>query len=77
RNDFTVILCSDLALGVDMQILQIDQPPHMLVLVANIYNQRAGDDPHSWTLDHLINMTLPNNLPLVISGDWNLHHPLW
>ncbi|KAI6118324.1 hypothetical protein F5141DRAFT_963582, partial [Pisolithus sp. B1] len=77
RNDFTVMLRSDLAKDADIQILQIDQPPHTPVIVANIYNQRAGDDPCSWTLDRLVNTVLPYNLPLVISGDWNLHHPLW
>ncbi|KAI6138429.1 hypothetical protein EDD17DRAFT_1454024, partial [Pisolithus thermaeus] len=77
RNNFTVMLCSDLAMDVDIQILQIDQLPHTLVIVANIYNQRAGDDLQSWTLDCLQNIVLLNNLPLVISGDWNLHHPMW
>ncbi|KAI6152895.1 hypothetical protein EDD17DRAFT_1428708, partial [Pisolithus thermaeus] len=77
RNDFTVTLRSDLAKDADIQILQIDQPPHTPVIVANIYNQRASDDPCSWTLDRLVNTVLPYDLLLVISGDWNLHHPLW
>ncbi|KAI6100335.1 hypothetical protein F5141DRAFT_1009463, partial [Pisolithus sp. B1] len=77
RNGFTVMLCSDLASDTDLQILQIDQPPHMPIIVANVYNQRANNDPQSWTFDCFINITFPANLPVVISGDWNLHHPLW
>ncbi|KAI6151485.1 hypothetical protein EDD17DRAFT_1424304, partial [Pisolithus thermaeus] len=41
RNDFTVTLRSDLAKDADIQILQIDQPPHTPIIVTNIYNQRA------------------------------------
>lgn len=77
RNDFTVTLRSDLASDADLQILQIDQPPHTPIIVANVYNQRASDDPLSWTFDRLINVTFPTNLPVVVLGDWNLHHPLW
>lgn len=77
RNDFTVTLRSDLASDADLQILQIDQPPHTPVIVANVYNQRAGDDPQLWTIDRLVNVTFPTNLPVIVSGDWNLHHPLW
>ncbi|KAI6135891.1 Endonuclease/exonuclease/phosphatase [Pisolithus thermaeus] len=77
RNDFTVTLRSDLASDADLQILQIDQPPHMPIIVANVYNQRANNDPQSWTFDRFANITFPANLPVVISGDWNLHHPLW
>ena len=77
RDDFHVMLRSDLVSDADIQILQVDQPPNPLTLIVNIYNQRAGDDHNSWSVDRLHNIALPENVPVVVSGDLNMHHPLW
>ena len=77
RNDFHVTLRSDLISDADIQILQVDQPPNPPTLIINVYNQRAGDDRNSWSIDRLRNIAIPENLPVIISGDFNTHHPLW
>ena len=77
REDFHVMLRSDLVSNADIQVLQVDQPPNPPTLIVNIYNQRAGDDHNSWSVDRLRNIALPENVPVIISGDFNMHHPLW
>ena len=77
RDDFHVTLRSDLVSDADIQILQVDQPPNPPTLIVNVYNQQAGDDRNSWSVDRLRNVILPENLPVIITGDFNMHHPLW
>ena len=77
REDFHVTLRSDLISDADIQILQIDQPPNPPTLIINVYNQHAGDNRNSWSVNQLHNIVLPHNLPIIISGDFNMHHPLW
>jgi len=77
REDFHVTLRSDLVSDADIQVLQVDQPPHPPTIVVNVYNQRAGDDNNSWSVDWLRNVALPEDLPVIVSGDFNMHHPLW
>jgi len=77
RDDFHVTLRSDLASDADIQVLQVDQPPHPPTLIVNVYNQRAGDDRNSWSIDRLRNIALPENVPVVVSSNFNMHHPLW
>ena len=77
REDFHVTLRLDLVSDADIQVLQVDQPLHPPTIIVNIYNQRAGDDNNSWSADHLRNIALPENVPVVVSGDFNMHHPLW
>ncbi|KAG2159084.1 Endonuclease/exonuclease/phosphatase, partial [Suillus bovinus] len=77
RPDFTVTLRSDLAMDADIQILQINQGTHTPIILVNMYNQKAGEDPSNWSSDRLVNIELPNGMPVIISGDMNLHHPLW
>ncbi len=78
RHDFTVTLRSDLASDADMQILEITQPPNPPTIVVNIYNQRSNTQPRQWTFDRLTtNVSLPTDVPVILSGDMNTHHPLW
>lgn len=77
RPDFTVTLRSDLAMDADIQILQINQGTHTPTIIVNMYNQKAGEDPLNWSSDRLFNIELPNGMPVIISGDMNLHHPMW
>ena len=41
-------------------------------LIINVYN-----DEHNSALSLLINSPLPDNLPIIITGDFNLHHSSW
>ena len=41
-------------------------------LLINVYN-----DEHNSALSLLINSPLPDNLPIIITGDFNLHHSSW
>ncbi|KAL6306099.1 hypothetical protein BKA93DRAFT_730222, partial [Sparassis latifolia] len=76
RPDFTVTLRSDLADNLDMQILEIQQAPHPSTIIVNIYNnnKKQGKKLAAKRLQHVI---LLNDIPVILTGDWNLHHPLW
>ncbi|HEX3643579.1 MAG TPA: hypothetical protein VHV10_20010, partial [Ktedonobacteraceae bacterium] len=30
-----------------------------------------------WSIDRLMDIELPSSCPVIITGDWNLHHELW
>ena len=78
RDDFIVTLRSDLAHNADMQILEIAQPPHPKTLIINIYNQQSNTGACQWTFECLMeNMSLPTNVPSIITDDLNMHHPMW
>ncbi|GBE82248.1 Putative 115 kDa protein in type-1 retrotransposable element [Sparassis crispa] len=76
RADFTVTLRSDLANDLDMQILEVQQAPHPTTLIVNIYNDNKKQGKRS-AVKRLQKVALPNEIPVILSGDWNLHHPLW
>ena len=54
----------------DILPIQFSNGDHSL-LVINIYNDSKGT-----ALDALMRTSLPN-IPMIISGDFNLHNPLW
>jgi hypothetical protein len=76
RNDFNITLRSDLVEDRDIQVLEIAQADHPNTLIINVYN----DSPKGelCILNQLRNIydTLPN-LPTLLTGDFNLHHPSW
>ncbi|KAL6298147.1 Endonuclease/exonuclease/phosphatase, partial [Sparassis latifolia] len=76
RADFTVTLRSDLANDLDMQILEVQQAPHPTTLIVNIYNDNKKQGKRS-AAKRLQKVALPNEVLVILSGDWNLHHPLW
>lgn len=78
RHDFTVTLRSDMANDLDIQILQIHQHPHPPTILVNVYNQTAlHGNPVEWTVDRLKPIQLPDDQPVIITGDWNTHHSMW
>ncbi|EPS97483.1 hypothetical protein FOMPIDRAFT_48515, partial [Fomitopsis schrenkii] len=76
RADFTVTLRADIANDLDIQVLEIVQAPHPPTILVNIYNDDKKQGQKS-AAKRLQKLTLPTATPVVISGDWNLHHPLW
>ena len=76
RKDFTVTLRSDIANDLDLQVLEVAQATHPSTLLVNIYNDDKKQGRHS-AAKRLQNLALPREAPVIISGDWNLHHPLW
>ncbi|KAF8586391.1 hypothetical protein K439DRAFT_1659750 [Ramaria rubella] len=46
-------------------------------IICNIYNGKNGEDSSAWTLDRFLALQLPNELPIIFTGDWNMHHTLW
>ncbi|KAL4069038.1 hypothetical protein J3A83DRAFT_4062079, partial [Scleroderma citrinum] len=67
----------DMVNDLDFQILQIDQAPHPPTFIFNIYNQYTPCDPTTWTLDRLTQVLIPQGVLVIVTGDWNLHHPVW
>ena len=75
RPDFTVTLRSDIVQHLDVQVLDMAQQGSPTVTIVNIYNDpKLNRESPAYQLR---NMPLPNNHPVLITGDWNLHHPLW
>ncbi|KAF8578511.1 hypothetical protein K439DRAFT_1362023, partial [Ramaria rubella] len=77
RGDFTITLQSDIARDLDMMFLEVRQGEHSLKIICNIYNGKNGEDSSAWTLDRFLALQLPNELPIIFTGDWNTHHTLW
>ncbi|KAI0728449.1 Endonuclease/exonuclease/phosphatase [Fomitopsis betulina] len=76
RNDFTVTLRSDIANDLDLQVLEVAQATHPSTFLVNIYNDDKKQGRHS-AAKRVQQLALPRDDPTIISGDWNLHHPLW
>ena len=79
RGDFRVKLRSDLLQDLDAQVLQVTQEPFRDTIIVNIYNRVEAGLPEGERSagEWLTRCRLPPYLPVTISGDWNLHHPLW
>jgi ribonuclease HI len=75
RTDFRVTLQTDIAADLDFQILEIIQRPHPSTLVVNLYNKKGNNG--SYTLDRLMQTDVPQDIPAIYTGDWNLHHADW
>ncbi|KAH6906675.1 Endonuclease/exonuclease/phosphatase, partial [Coprinopsis sp. MPI-PUGE-AT-0042] len=75
RNDFAVTLRTDLLEHPDAQILEISRSGHPCVTIVNVYNDPRLKD--ACVLKALRQVDLPNQHPVLITGDFNLHHILW
>ena len=76
RPDFSITLRSDLIENRDIQILDIYQLNQPTVTVINIYNDSPSGDQCILNRLHQVNNLLPQNAT-IITGDFNLHHPMW
>lgn len=80
RQDFQVTLRSDLAKDLDIQILDITQANYPTVTIVNVYNQPRNRNTQITEADaseRLRAISLPEERPVILSGDWNQHHPAW
>jgi len=75
RPDFTVTLRSDIVEDHDIQILDIEQHNQPLTTLINIYNDPRLQQQS--TLNCLHRTNLPTDHPVIITGDFNLHHDMW
>ncbi|KAI0756035.1 hypothetical protein C8Q80DRAFT_1091141, partial [Daedaleopsis nitida] len=79
RDDFNVVLRSDILEDLDAQVVEVCQRPHSAVLLVVVYNETEleGGDRQRWTLDRLWNVQFQPDVPTVFAGDWNAHHRMW
>ena len=68
---FRVSQRTDILEHPDLLILEVVLGNKSFLLI-NVYN-----DEHNSALSLLINSALPDNLPVIITGDFNLHHLSW
>ena len=68
---FRVSQRTDILEHPDLLILEVGLGNKSFLLI-NVYN-----DEHNLALSILINSPLPDNLPIIITGDFNLHHLSW
>ena len=76
RNNFTLTLRSDILEHGDIQILEVMQGNHPTVRIINVYNDTPKGE--ECILNRLRNTKgIISHLPTILTGDFNLHHPLW
>ncbi|KAJ6509716.1 hypothetical protein DFH09DRAFT_1100650 [Mycena vulgaris] len=74
RPDFTVTLPSDITQDLDIQIVDVSQPGAPTTMYVNVYNDSKQARP---AIERLMTLTFPTDRPVILLGDWNLHHKLW
>ncbi|KAJ7693987.1 Endonuclease/exonuclease/phosphatase, partial [Mycena metata] len=74
RADFTVTLRSDIAQDLDIQVVDVAQPGAPTTTYVNVYNDSKERFP---AVERLKALNLLADRPVVLLGDWNLHHELW
>ena len=81
QAEIEVMLRTDIGEDLDYMILDVRHNNSNIPLthVINLYNQQElGKSPNpSTTMDRLAEKYLDPDVPTIITGDWNLHHPLW
>lgn len=75
RPDFSVTLRSDIIEDRDIQVLDVEQPGQPLTTLINVYNDPRLQQQSA--LNRLRNTNLPRDNPVIITGDFNLHHDMW
>ena len=75
RPDFTVTLRSDLIEDRDIQVLDIEQPNQPITTLINVYNDPRLQQQSA--LNRLRRTNIPRDHPVIITGDFNLHHDMW
>ncbi|KAF5379794.1 hypothetical protein D9615_005662 [Tricholomella constricta] len=80
RPDFSITLRSDIAQDLDIQVLDVQQANFPTTTIVNIYSQPRVKSSIGRRTDasvRLQTLQLPEDDPVIISGDWNQHHPDW
>ena len=72
--DFSVMLQSDIIQDPDIQVLVISQPGHPDTTIVNVYNDPKKKNQSS--VMHLCSLVLPDDMLVIITGDWNMHYPM-
>ena len=76
RNNFTLTLRSDIIEHRDIQVFDILQGPHPPVRIINVYNNTPkGQECILNRLRYTEGIFTLH--PTLLTGDFNLHHPLW
>jgi hypothetical protein len=66
------MMCSDLALDPDFQILEITQKPHTPIFIIKLYNGKNTNN--IYTINRIKQIPVPQQQMAIYTGDWNLHH---
>src|SRR5260370_23793992 len=76
-----ITLRSDISTNLDFMILDVkcEGSKHPPTCIINIYNQTELGESQvpDYTTDRLASVHLHLGSPMIIMGDWNLHHNLW
>lgn len=77
RRDLEITARTDLVDSLDAQALEVRLGRHPPVLIANVYNAPIRTNQELSTVKTVMGAHWPINIPVILTGDWNLHHPLW
>ena len=75
RDGLEVALHSDLVRDRDIQVIDVIYPGQPTTMIINIYNDPTRLDNNAIRI--LQNLDLPTNRPVILTGDWNIHHAMW
>ncbi|KAK0462111.1 hypothetical protein IW261DRAFT_1348573, partial [Armillaria novae-zelandiae] len=76
-TDLAVTLRSDIVTDPFMQVLDIQQEGTNLWLVHMYNNPTDRDGLGEMALERVQRLALNLDVPVIITGDYNTHHPLW
>ena len=75
REEFEVTPRTDIVQDRDILALDISYRHQHIATIINIYNDPSLSRESAAC--NLRGLNLPANQSIIITGDWNLHHPLW
>jgi hypothetical protein len=74
RQDFKIMLWSDITQDRDIQVLEVTQERALKTTIMVVYNDPKETRPAIKRMKYL---DIPNNHLIIYTGDWNIHHELW
>ena len=74
RDSLEVALCLDLVRDRDIQVINMIYPGQPTTMIINIYNDPTCLNNNAIYI--LQNLDLLTNRPVILTGDWNIHHAI-
>jgi len=75
--DFELVHCSKITSCADLLVFDVVRPGQPTVTIVNIYNPPQHAKRQTSAVYILCTLNQPQNRPIILAGDWNLHHPYW
>lgn len=74
---FQLVHRTDIISHPDVMVIDLVQEGQPTICLVNIYNCPDRANRSSSVAFRLRYLNLPTDRPVILAGDWNIHHPLW